>query len=275
MILFGPPAATKIAAETLREEGVRVYGRLFHPGRVDFGGHGAELTGLAASDAAIRDFCPSLYMVRVIERSPSCPAFQQTMADNPAATYLAFDDPNCLFVACLPRPDVIGMPSGWRQDMWNFFFSLCSLEEPDNSPWGTIVASVGDQALLDFEVACPHAHSDIASWLWNKGLTTSGKPNFLVLPWGGGAAARGPALDALHLVRRQWRHCRQLPVGPMEAAINRLSHSSLNDSFMLAAQFRRERLLALATRLGIDETSEKPFIHDKAGEVRNLQRAVL
>lgn len=195
VVLFGPPSTTRIAARAFRREGCTVFGRLFHPDRVSLHDYGAEAPGLRADDVAIRDFCPSLYLARVIDRASGVPVFEQSIVDNPTAAYLAYDDPNCLFIGCLPRPEMIGRVQDWGDEHWRFLTALylVEIESAHDPAWAELIETIGDRALWDFEfqrILESDPHRDVISWLRNKGFADLEKPNFLLLPSSIGERAR-------------------------------------------------------------------------------------
>jgi hypothetical protein len=258
LALFGPPVATRIAAEALRRQGVQVFGHLFDPQRVDFGLCAHQVHGLTPRDNEIRDFGPSLYLARVLDRSARGPAFEVSIWDRPAAAYLSHDDPNCLFVACLPRPDVIGPASRWNEKHWRFYRDLYLLDCDARiaelaAVWSDVVASVREDRLWSYEGTwTSEGGEEILRWARNKGLVQPDKPNFLVLPWGGGVQARDSALKAWQSVQSQWGHAADVPAGAMESAIAALSEFDIEDVLAAAPRVVRDRVAASMVEIGLD-----------------------
>jgi len=278
IVLFGPTVATDVAAEALRRYGLQIFGRLFHPERVDLGRE--TLPGLGPDDRLVRDYDPSLYLVRVLARSQNCPVYQQTIWDNPKAAYLAHDDPNCLFVACLPRTDVLGTPHRWGDQEWQLYFSL-ALSDADeratelDSAWGDIVEAVGDHRLFGYQQNDTQ-WGELLAWARNKGLVGEAKENLLVLPWGGGASSRVNAVKLWESVQKRWKHGDQFPAGAMEAAITALSEFGLEEAMPKgpsAARSRRSEFLAISR---LPPGGQRPPVQaeDARAEVGRLRNAV-
>lgn len=264
IVLFGPHVATRVAAEALRHSGIQAFGRLFDPKRVDFGPHADEVKGLAAGDVAIRDFDPSLYLARTLARSARLPAFEQTIWDYPGAAYLAHDDPNCLFAACLPRPDLLGPASQWDEDRWRFFLSLCLLDA--DSPtlefaaaWSELIDAVGDDRLSEYELSNDQPQwEEILAWARNKGLVQDWKANFIILPWGGGEAARWNATEAWRSVQERWEPGSEVPSGAIESAIAALSELGMDDAVAAAPRVHRANIARLMNKVGFPRVRRGP-----------------
>lgn len=264
IILFGPHVATRVAADALRHKGVHAFGRLFDPKRVDLGPYADDVQGLAAGDVAIRDFDPSLYLARTLARSARCPAFEQTMWDHAAAAYLAHDDPNCLFVACLPRPDLLGRASQWDEERWKFFLSLCLLDA--DSPtvefaaaWSELIDAVGDDRLSEYEVNNDQPQwEEILAWARNKGLVQDWKPNFMILPWGGGTTARATAIEAWQSVQERWEPASEVPPGAIESAVSALSELGMEEAVATAPRVHRANISRLMQKVGFPRVRRGP-----------------
>jgi hypothetical protein len=264
VLLFGPPIATRAAAEALRREGVQTFGHLFHPTRVDFGPDAGAPPGLGPEDTAIRDYDPSLYLARVLGRSGRLVGFEQGVGDSPTVSYLVHDDPNCLFVACLPRPEILGPPDRWTEEHWSFFLSLCfsQAEAPFieiAAAWLELIESLGGGRRSEYELRhYEFAQLEIIPWLRSKGLVTAGKPNFLVLPWGSGPPGQQQAVKAWRSVQDRWQHAPEVVPGAIEAAIEALSGLDIEDAIAAGAPIYRDRISGLMTELGLSRTSREP-----------------
>lgn len=239
VMLFGPGAATRIAAQALHRSGAVVLGRLFHPKRAGFDDHGEEVRGLTSRDIQIRDFDPSLYLCRVLDRAPPLPVIEQAVFDNPKATYLAHDDPNCLFVACLPRPDLFGLPRDWDPETWRLFLALGILEPGSGialefgPAWQELIHSIGDEGLWAYSIERllqSYDQQEIIPWLKHKGLATAGRSNCMFMSWDGAGGARRASLDEISRVQTQWMHGAAIDRGAFEAAATSLGEARISEA---------------------------------------------
>jgi hypothetical protein len=247
VMLFGPRPATQIAAKVLSEyQGFCTFGRIFHPDRVGIADHGAEVPGLTESDVAIRDFCPSLYLARVLNRAAGLAVIEHTPLDHPEAAYLAYDDPNCLFVACVPHVAAFGPISTLDTERLKLFTILALLEDaghtqdnPDGTAW--VLGHVREQARWagSFHDRTPEdkalwdywlheaANTGVFRWIRDKALSPN--PSILVLPWGGGAPAHSAAMERLSRIPESWAHKGLVDVAAWQAVSAALSASSVTD----------------------------------------------
>ena len=257
VMLFGPGTATRIAAKAIHRNGGVVLGRLFHRERVGFDDHGEELRGLTPGDVRIRDFDLSLYLCRALDRAPPLPVIEQALFDNPKATFLAYDDPNCLFVACLPRPDVLGLPRDWDAETWRLFLALGIVEPgskmaPEFSPaWRELIQSVGDEGLWAYTIERllkPYDEHEIIPWLKQKGVAATGRSNLLIMSWGGDHGGRQASLDEIARVQTQWIHGEAIDRDAFEAAAVALSEARLSQAEIEAPAEIAERLFSTLAR---------------------------
>lgn len=103
VVLFGPGALVRHVSAGLRgAAGLEVLGRIFNHHRVDFGEGRARFHGLCATDTAIRDCDPALYLSRLLERSTALPVIELTPADHLSAILGLLDSDNAIFVPVLP-----------------------------------------------------------------------------------------------------------------------------------------------------------------------------
>jgi hypothetical protein len=104
VVVHGPDAMTLAVADALAAgPGIERLGRLFAPGRVDFGPARDTLGGLGPGDAAIRDLHPALYLARVRRRCDRPPVIRLHPFDAPGLFADALRDPAALVVVCAPQ----------------------------------------------------------------------------------------------------------------------------------------------------------------------------
>jgi hypothetical protein len=250
VVLYGPGPATRIAATALQNGGMSVLGRLFHRERVGFADRGETLAGLTSKDVAIRDFDPSLYLCRVLDRAPPLPVIEISPADGPIGAALAVGDPNCLFAACLPQPDLFGLPTDWDVADWRLFFALSVLDpdsgaRPDfSAAWADLISSVGDDRLWSHElqrIVEPYLGGPTAELLGDA--LKPGAANHVALGWGAGPAGPDSALADVARTRRRWRHSAGLPEGALEGAILSLADASISDADLAAPEKLKKVLM--------------------------------
>ena len=227
IVLFGPGPVTRVAAARLRREGASVLGRLFHRKRVGFGDYGEELPGLTVGDVAVRDFDPSLYLCRVLDRAPPLPVLEVSPVDALPGLRLTIQDPNCLFLACLPHPDIAGYPADWDAATWRLFLALGVLDQDSGWPpqfsrtWIEQIEGLGDDRLWPYElhrIVGPHLGSEVARLMEENIVGAGRRANILVLPWGAGAAGRDTLPAETRRARSRWRDGPLLPPGALEGA---------------------------------------------------------
>ena len=122
VVLYGPPALTGLAAETLRaSDGLTVLGRLFHPGRIEFQPGQSDFHGLQSGDVSLRDYDRTLYLSRVLFRCSGLLVFELCPGDDPALEKLVLEKDET-FVA-LP------LVPGGRAPVWRALFWYLALPE--------------------------------------------------------------------------------------------------------------------------------------------------
>ena len=104
VILYGPPMLTVAMAQVLRAKTkFEIFGRLFAPGKIDFGNHRQEFCGLHEQEYPIRDLDPINYLARVLRRTHNFPVFELCPGENLQVERALLNHPQALILAILPN----------------------------------------------------------------------------------------------------------------------------------------------------------------------------
>ncbi|MCB1444684.1 MAG: hypothetical protein KDJ87_02485 [Rhizobiaceae bacterium] len=134
VLLYGPPQLTRAAADALRDiAGLTVLGRVFQPGKVDFGPGRTSFHGLHTDDHAIRDLDMASYFGRILSRVEDVAVIELCPGDDPPSEAALLEDHNAVVLPVVPVED--------NDTMEHVYWSLCVGEGLQVPPAPTPIAT--------------------------------------------------------------------------------------------------------------------------------------
>jgi hypothetical protein len=150
VVLYGPQKLVRRASDAIRGlPGLTVFGRLFHPTKVDFGPGVEAFRGLHADDDRIRDFGRPSYFARVLDRVDNLAVFEMSPGDDPDGELALMLSRNAIFIPVVPEQD----NDIARQLYWTLSIEASAGGDPGTTPIQSYRAM---QAAIDAGVASDH-----------------------------------------------------------------------------------------------------------------------